>query len=131
MRRSIARITTAVFIFTFFCGFNTSSAVATPPGVIALAWHDDTPGNYEIYLKTSLDNGATWSAAKRLTNNSGESAVPSIAASGSNIHIAWHDNTPGNYEIYIKTSLNNGAAWSEAKRLTNNAGGSYVPSLAR
>ncbi|MCR4287833.1 MAG: exo-alpha-sialidase, partial [Deltaproteobacteria bacterium] len=104
-----------------------TSEAANP---IAVAWEDITPGNSEIYLKTSADNGATWSANKRLTNNTGESSFPSIAVSGSNIHVAWYDYTPGNYEIYFKTSADNGATWSANKRLTNNTGSSYSPSIA-
>ena len=99
-----------------------------PP--VHVVWEDNTPGNDEIYFKTSADNGATWSANKRLTNNTGWSGIPSIAASGSNIHVTWIDYTPGNYEIYFKTSADSGATWSANKRLTNNTGASFYPSIA-
>ncbi|MCR4288041.1 MAG: glycoside hydrolase, partial [Deltaproteobacteria bacterium] len=111
-------------------GWSRSPSIAVNGSNIHVAWHDDTPGNYEIYFKTSADNGATWSAAKRLTNNTGWSASPSIAVNGSNIHVAWQDNTPGNFEIYFKTSADGGATWSANKRLTNNTGESRYPSIA-
>ncbi|MCR4287628.1 MAG: hypothetical protein NUW09_06415, partial [Deltaproteobacteria bacterium] len=66
---------------------------------------------------------------KRLTNNAGDSGVPSIAASGSNVHVVWRDSTPGNWEIYHAVSYDNGATWTE-KRLTNNSGASQHPSIS-
>jgi len=46
---------------------------------------------------------ADWTSAKRLTWTSGHSLDPAIAIDSSgNLHIVWHDDTPGNYEIYYK-----------------------------
>ncbi|MCR4287549.1 MAG: glycoside hydrolase, partial [Deltaproteobacteria bacterium] len=111
-------------------GYSFEPSIAVSGSNIHVAWYDTMPGNYEIYFMTSADNGATWSANKRLTNNSGLSHNPSIAINGSNIHVAWNDSTPGNYEIYFKTSADNGATWSANKRLTNNTGASSYPSIA-
>ena len=70
---------------------------------IHVVWEDFTPGVPEIYYKTSADGGATWSAVQRITWTSGQSMAPSIAADSSGaVHVFWHDNTPGNYEIYYK-----------------------------
>jgi hypothetical protein len=66
-------------------------------------WYDDTPGNNEIYYKSSTDGGTTWASAQRLTWNAGDSGGPDIAADPSgNVHVAWQDKTPGNYEIYYR-----------------------------
>lgn len=97
---------------------------------IHVIWMDDTPGNDEIFYKRSLDNGASWSKQKRLTKNVGNSGYPSIAVSGSNIHVVWEDHTPGNLELYYKRSIDNGASWSKQRRLTRNAGGSARPAVA-
>jgi hypothetical protein len=44
---------------------------------------------------------AGWTAAKRLTWTPGYSTLPDVAADSSgNFHMVWHDDTPGNYEIY-------------------------------
>ena len=48
-------------------------------------------------------SGETW-IEKRLTNNSGSSVYPTVAASGSNIYVVWQDLTPGNNEIYLTKS---------------------------
>jgi len=98
---------------------------------IHVVWHDDTPGNYEIFYKRSTNNGASWSGLTRLTWNGGDSWRPTITTtSGNNIHTAWYDKTPGNFEIFYKRSTDNGASWSAPARLTWNIGVSSGPNLA-
>jgi hypothetical protein len=95
-----------------------------------VVWHDDTPGNKEIFYKKSTDGGATWTSAKRLTWNSGDSEFPAIATdSSNNVHVVWHDDTPGNKEIFYKKSTDGGATWTSAKRLTWNSGYSREPAI--
>jgi len=98
---------------------------------IHVVWYDRTPGQAEIYYKRSTDGGTSWGAAKRLTWTSGESLIPAISIGLSNtLHVVWYDDTPGNTEIYYRRSVDGGATWSEAKRLTWNLGASYQPALA-
>jgi BNR repeat-like domain len=98
---------------------------------IHVVWNDDAPGNFEIRYGRSTDSGLTWNAAQRLTWNSGSSASPTIVAgSGQVLHIVWHDETPGNAEIFYKKSTDGGEAWSVAQRLTWSSAYSYVPSMA-
>jgi hypothetical protein len=58
------------------------------------------------------------------------STWPSIALSGSVIHVAWYDLRNGNYEIYYKRSTDGGVTWGAETRLTNDAAYSTYPSLA-
>lgn len=110
--------------------FDSDFAAAATPGAMVVAWSDNTPGNHEIYVKTSADNGATWTAAKRIAKNAGESFWPIVSVNGADIHMVWYDNTPGNFEIFYKRSADSGVTWSAAKRLTYNSGDSYRPSMA-
>lgn len=97
------------------------SITADSENGIHVVWHDNTPGNYEIYYKHSTDNGITWSGPKRLTWNKGNSFGPSITSDPNNrIHIVWQDVTFGNYDIFHKYSTDNGNSWSLLKRLTWN-----------
>lgn len=78
------------------------------PNIIAvessvhIVWHDGRDGNSEIYYKFSSDGGANWGADYRLTNDPAASYNPFVSVSGSFIHVVWHDNRDGNYEIYYK-----------------------------
>jgi hypothetical protein len=91
---------------------------------VYIAWKDHTPGNHDIFFRTSSDSGATWSARKNLSNNEGSSRDPQIAVSGDNVYVAWWDSTPGNSEIFTKTSSDSGATWSARKNLSHLAGDS-------
>lgn len=73
----------------------------------------------------------TWSALTRLTWNSGDSRMPSIAVnSSSNIHISWWDYSPGNAEIFYRRSTDGGTSWSALTRMTWNTGTSREPAIA-
>ncbi|OGW51706.1 MAG: hypothetical protein A2Y81_09505 [Nitrospirae bacterium RBG_13_43_8] len=111
-------------------GYSQYPAIAVDGSNIYVVWHDYTPGIPEIYFKRSVDGGVTWKTDKRLTNNAGYSFFPAIAVDGSSIYVVWEDNTPGNYEIYFKRSVDGGVTWKTDKRLTNNAGVSYDPAIA-
>lgn len=95
-----------------------------------VVWVDRTPGNYEIYFMRSSDGGKTWKAPKRLTDNKGESIGPAIIANGSNLYLFWSDNSPDDYEIYFLRSTDGGKTWQAPKRLTNQPGNSWGPSIA-
>jgi len=105
-------------------------AIAYSGSVLHVVWTDNRDGNYEIYYKRSTDDGLSWEADTRLTNNSFLSNYPSISASGLNLHLVWHDTRDGNAEIYYKNSTDGGNTWSVDMRLSNTSGLSYVPSVA-
>ena len=70
-----------------------------------VTWHDDTPGNAEIFHKRSTDGGLIWTT-KRLTYNSGESYLPTTAIDSNNrLYVVWQDDTPGNFEIYCRKGI--------------------------
>jgi len=104
-------------------------AVAASGHFISIAWHDRRFGNEEIFYKRSTNKGNTWSADIRITETSGISWYPSICVSGSAVHLAWYDNTDGNYEIFYRLSSDYGLSWQPILQLTDNFAGSYRPSI--
>ncbi len=100
---------------------------------VHIAWEDYRHGNSnsEIYYTKLDNNGNTLVDDRRLTFDPAYSSWPSLALdSNNNVHIAWHDDRDGNYEIYYTKLDNNGNTLVDDTRLTFDPAGSVVPSLA-
>ncbi len=107
-----------------------SASIASSGSVVHVVWRDNRDGNTEIYYKRSTNEGVNWGTDIRLTNNAAESWSPSVAVSGSVVHITWQDVRNGNYEIYYKRSTDAGVTWGADTRLTNNSYYSVAPFVA-
>jgi len=85
-----------------------------------VVWEDNTPGNYDVLIKRSADNGATWQAVKNLSNNPGDSLNPQIVVSGSNVYVVWLQiDSDGTMEdILLRRSADNGATWKPIVKIT-------------
>lgn len=83
-------------------GHSIYPSIARSDSIIHIVWQDIRDGNNEIYYIVSTNNGITWGAETRLTNNNAVSQYPSVAISDSAVHVLWCDNRDGNYEIYYK-----------------------------
>ncbi|MFA5011669.1 MAG: exo-alpha-sialidase [Ignavibacteria bacterium] len=115
---------------TYNTAYSESPSVAVSGLNIHVVWKDSRNDNFfEIYYKRSTDGGTTWGPDTRLTNNNAWSDFPSIAVSGSLVHVVWEDICDGNWEIYYKRSTDGGINWGADTRLTNNNAGSYIPSI--
>lgn len=85
-----------------------ASETSESPSVVAsgsnihIVWWDNRDGNYEIYYKVSTDQGSTWSADTRLTDDGSWSQFPHIAVVDSILHVVWREGRAGNDEIYYK-----------------------------
>jgi len=97
---------------------------------VHVAWYDSRDGNSEIYYKRSTDGGVSWDIDTRLTDALSSSLLPSVAVSGSNVHIVWYDVRDGNTEIYYKLSTDGGINWGTDTRLTNDPSVSMRPSIS-
>ena len=116
---------------TWTAGASTMPAVAVDSGDgIHVVWQDDTSGIADILYKKSLNGGASWSAFKMLSWNSGASGYPAIAAdSGNRIHVVWQDDTPGSVEVYYRKSEDRGTTWGAARRMTWSSGAAGRPAI--
>ena len=82
-----------------------------------------------LFLGFQIDRAEYWTTPERMTWNPGKSCDPLLRAEGSNVHVFWYDNTPGNNEIYYKRSTNFTYSWEAPKRLTFTSGGSQNHSV--
>jgi hypothetical protein len=113
-----------------FLWYSYNPSIAVSGSDVYVVWNDDRDGNLEIYYIKSSDNGLTWGPEIRLTNDPATSNLPSVAVSGSNVHIVWEDFRDGNSEIYYKGSVDGGANWGDDIRITYDQGNSISPNLA-
>lgn len=98
--------------------------------IVHAVWYDGRDGNSEIYYKRSPDGGTSWGPDTRLSDFPDESLHPSIAVTGSNVHVVWHDYREGNWEIYYKRSTDGGISWGSDFQLTYNDSVSSMTSVA-
>jgi hypothetical protein len=117
-------------------GFSFEPAIAVSGNTVHVVWDDDTlPFTIDILYRRSLNNGDTFpNIIKNLSSNLGDSGQASIAVSGNNVHVVWEDNTdntPANYDILYRKSLNNGDTFPNIiKNLSSNAHFSISPAIA-
>ncbi len=108
---------------------NTRSVASGIGGDVHVVWEDRRDGNAEIYYKRSTDFGLNWSQDIRFTNDSHDSWYPSIAISGTLLHVVWTDDREGYSGTYYKRSTDSGINWSSDTRLTADSAGSGSPSI--
>ena len=98
---------------------------------VYVVWVDYTPRNYDIFFRASSDNGASFGDAVELTNVAGLSDLPRIAVSDENVHVVWDDyNLAEGLDIFLRTSTDNGASFSNAINLNRNTGYSTSTPIA-
>jgi hypothetical protein len=105
-------------------------SIVASGSVVHVVWQEYRDGNSEIYYKRSTDGGLSWGTDTQLTNDTASSEIPSVAVSGSVVHVVWKDNRDGNFEIYYKRSTDGGLIWGADTRLTNNTASSGFTSVA-
>ena len=67
-----------------------------------IIWVDGSVGKEDIYFSGSIDNGASFSPPRNLTNSSEPSAAPSIASDkNGSIYVTWSEGETGGREIYL------------------------------
>jgi hypothetical protein len=84
------------------------SLAIAPDGTPYVAWEDLSSGDYEIYVRRW--NGSSWgevgagsTSGGGISNNSGDSYDPSVAITPDGApYVAWHDDSGGDYEIYVR-----------------------------
>jgi len=104
--------------------------IAARGDTVHVVWWDKSDGNWEIYYMRSTDGGISWPTTTRLTNDPEKSQYPSVAVSGSVVHVVWCDWKTGNREIYYRRSPDGGTNWDDEQRLTNDTANSHLPTIS-
>lgn len=68
---------------------------------ITVAWQDDRTGTPQIFAAHSADGGVTFSPPAQVARTFGFAHLPALAASRDRTFLVWHDNSPGDFEIFF------------------------------
>ncbi len=111
--------------------YNNARNITANGDTLHEVWFDNRDGYYAIYYKRSTNGGTTWEGDIALTNSTMSiSMYPSISVYGNFVHVVWHDDRNGGYEVYYRRSIDGGSTWETDQRLTNAPAFSGYPSLA-
>jgi hypothetical protein len=109
-------------------GNNTVSGVqmAVSEKKVYAVWADGTPNDHDfrknVFFVASNDSGQTFSTPINLSNNTRDSVLPQIAASGNNVYAVWVDWVDihgGNRGVFFAASNDSGDKFGTPKNLTN------------
>ncbi len=106
------------------------AAITAVGSVIHTCWYDYSFGNAEIFYRRSTDGGVTWENSVRLSQDPGVQNGCTIAVSGDDVHIAWHDYRTGFFDVHYVYSWDGGAHWGEEEPVMVTAYDCYFPTLA-
>lgn len=103
-------------------------------GVIYITWLDNRDGDGNIYICSSLNDGLTFPADRKVNDDIGSywQGMPSIAVGDNDIiYIAWQDQREGNDDIYFAKSYDGSISFSVNKKVNDDSGNSkqQLPSL--
>jgi hypothetical protein len=112
-------------------GESVDPRIAVSGGNVYVVWEDTaTDGSSEVKFARSTDNGATFTNARNLSNNTGISFDPRIDVSGGNVYVVWEDTTATeSSDILLARSTNNGATFGLVQNLSNSPVESFDPSV--
>lgn len=102
-------------------------------GNLNVVWENDSPGNFEVFFSRSTDSGLNFSAPLNVSNRSGFSTAPLVAAEpAGGIDVIWLDTTPPatNTDVFFSRSADGGTTFSPSANLSNSTFFSNNPALA-
>lgn len=119
---------------------NARKLVRLPDGTIYCVYARTEAARWQIYVKKSVDDGATWTDETRISTYAGmdlyHQSVPAIAADSSgNLHVVWQGYATGfTTKFQVWYNKFNGSSWSGVVRLSDaaNMAGSHqrYPSIS-
>jgi hypothetical protein len=95
-------------------------SIAASEDGIHLVWHDNRFGAAEILHRRSTDNGLSWEPPSRVSQNPLASRFPSVAVTGSIVHVVWNQQVLAGVNsgaAYYARSTDGGAFWEPEANL--------------
>ena len=109
---------------------NMARCVVACADTIHVIWCDKQNNGSAVYYKRSSDRGSTWSPDERLSGNPAYSDFPTLAVSGTNVHLAFRDQRTGRYCSYYKCSTDGGRNWEPDVFISDSSLYNWWPAIA-
>ena len=100
-------------------------------------WEDSSQGGltFDLIFRESSDGGRNFAEKQNIARYLGESSdYGQIITAGNNVFVVWGESAqfsyPPKYEIFIKTSLDNGTNFGDGINISKNEGNSVDPHFA-
>ena len=115
---------------------NVGPVLAATGSSVYIAWRAGASSDTTryMYFARSSNTGGSFSPPADLsgpvsdTGNIADGPYPRIAASGSDVHVIWHENPAGRYDVFYRGSDDNGASFRSAINVSNpNGASAYSP----
>jgi len=97
---------------------------------VYVVWTQDNAAGTisDIYFRKSGNDGGAWGPKVKISTSGTNSGPAYVAASGSNVYVAWVDG--GNNDVHLKRSTDSGNKWKSIVNISNNPGRSSSVQLA-
>jgi hypothetical protein len=104
--------------------------VAVSGNHVYFAWLEKSDNNStNIVFSKSDDKASSASAPLYLTHNLGNSGIPKLVATGSQVYLAWEDNSKGNFDVFIAKSADYGTSFHLPVDMSTSTGQSGTPEI--
>jgi len=109
---------------------NMARCVVTCADTVHVIWCDTRNNGSAIYYKRSSDQGTTWGPDTRLSGTPGFAGFPTLAVSGTNVHLVFRDQRTGRYCSYYKRSTDGGWNWGQDVFISDSTLFNWWPAIA-
>jgi hypothetical protein len=111
-------------------GFCEGASIAARDSFVHMVWRDDSGYPYRLYYKRSSNGGSSWEPDRVLIDDTSHARGPSIAVSGTRVHVVWQSDRTGTNHLYYCYSSDDGLTWSPDTCLSASASVAFRPSIA-
>jgi hypothetical protein len=95
--------------------------IAISNGNVYVIWSSNNTGDWEVLIRTSNDNGMTFSEKMNLSNSSGSDSINAeIEASENNVFVTWWENNQTSNDPVMRISQDSGNTFGPVLSLAAN-----------
>jgi hypothetical protein len=95
--------------------------IAISNGNVYVIWSSNNTGNWEVLIRTSNDNGMTFSEKMNLSNSTvSDSINAEVEASGNNVFVTWWENNQTSNDPVMRISQDRGNTFGPVLGLSAN-----------